>query len=107
MKACIDCVGSYVASTCFKSCGAGKKTATFKITTAAVGGKACSAASGATKSQACTVKACGCPAGKLIINGKCDSIAAKATPAQSSARAAGLSAALALAAAATLALAAF
>jgi len=76
-----------------------------QITTAAAnGGTACPAADKATKTQTCTVKCCneacnGCPPGERIINSQCNSM--------SSARAAGLSAALALMAAAALAVVEF
>jgi len=56
----VNCVGRYGAwGTCSKSCGAGTMTAIFQVTTTATnGGKACTKASGATKSRACTVKGC-------------------------------------------------
>ena len=55
--AAVNCVGSYGAwGACSKTCGAGTQTASYTATTAAAnGGTACPAA---TKSQACTVKAC-------------------------------------------------
>jgi len=62
-KACVaptNCVGTFGAyGACSKTCGAGTQTASYKISTAAAnGGAACAAADTATRSRACTVKAC-------------------------------------------------
>ena len=56
----VACVGAYGAfGACSKTCGAGTQTASYAVSTAAAnGGGACAVADKATKSQACTLKAC-------------------------------------------------